>query len=269
MTGLAIFRRRIHVLLVVSVAIWYLGSTFLPLAVGSCLGTACDPRPWRVLLSLLIPLAMASIPVLIEVLVFRRTWSQALSDIGITRWHRGGFPLTLLYLLPLLIFYPVLALATGQTLALQANWAGRAGALILNNGINEEVMMRGFVFRRLRENRPFWTAAALSTVYFAAYHVPLIFTAGALVGVIGVIIAIPTGLLLACIYERGERTIWASALAHAGINAAPLLFVLAPEQQALATTLYLVTSILVATALLIGLRARSEPPPVAAPAVAT
>ena len=199
---------------------------------------------------------MASLPVPIEVLVFRRTWSQALRDIGITRWHRGGFPLALLLLLPLLAFYPVLAAATGQTLALQANWPGRAAALVLNNGINEETMMRGFVFRRLRQDRPFWNAAALSTVYFAAYHLPLILTSGALVGTIGVLIAIPTGLLLACIYERGDRTIWASALAHAGINAAPLLFILAPEYQALATSLYLGTAILVATTLLFGLKAR-------------
>jgi membrane protease YdiL (CAAX protease family) len=250
--------RRIHVLLVVAVTIWYLGSTYLPQAVGSCLEGPCSPTPLRVALSLLIPLAMACVPLLIEVLIFRRTWSQALRDIGITRWHRGGFPLALLYLLPLLAFYPFLAAATGQTLALQAGWPGRAAALVLNNGINEETMMRGFVFRRLRQDRPFWNAAALSTVYFAAYHVPLILTAGALVGMIGVLIAIPTGLLLACIYERGDRTIWASALAHAGTNAAPMLFILAPEQQGLATSLYLGTSILVSTALLSGLKAREQ-----------
>ena len=64
-------------------------------------------------------------------------------------------------------------------------------------------MMRGFVFRHLREGRPFWHAAALSTVYFAAYHIVLIFTAGPLIGIIAVIIAIPAGLLTAYIYERG------------------------------------------------------------------
>ena len=43
---------RIHVLLVAAVAIWYLGSTYLPRAVGSCLNGPCNPTPVRVALSL-------------------------------------------------------------------------------------------------------------------------------------------------------------------------------------------------------------------------
>jgi membrane protease YdiL (CAAX protease family) len=38
-----------------------------------------------------------------------------------------------------------------------------------------------------------------------------------------VLIAIPTGLLTAYAYERGEQTLWANALVHAGTNAPVML----------------------------------------------
>jgi membrane protease YdiL (CAAX protease family) len=243
--------RRLHVLLTVSVAVWYLASTYLPQAAGSCLGTTCEPTPVRLVVSVLIPLAMAAVPVALERFVFGHTWSGALDALGVTRWHRGGFPAALLYLIPLFAFFPVYAAVTGQTLALQANWLGLVAGTILNNGINEETMMRGFVFRRLREGRTFWRAAALSTGYFAAYHVPLIISAGALIGTIGVIIAIPTGLLTAYVYERGNRTVWASALVHAGTNAPVFLFTVGTAPQPLASSLYMCTSIAVATAIVV------------------
>ena len=243
--------RSLHALLTVSVAIWYLGSTYLPQAVDSCLGTTCEPTPARLVLSVVIPLAMAMVPVALERFVFGHTWSGALDALGVTRWHRGGFPAALLYLVPLIAFFPVFAAVTGQTLGIQANSLGLIAGTILNNGINEETMMRGFVYRRLRDGRTFWRAAALSTVYFAAYHVPLIFSSGALIGTIGVMIAIPIGLLTAYVYERGDRTVWASALVHAGTNAPVFLFTVGTSPQPIASSLYMCTSIVIATAIVV------------------
>lgn len=238
-------------MLTASVAIWYLASTYLPQAAGSCLGATCDATLGRLAISVAIPLAMAAVPVSIEHFVYGHSWSGALNAIGVTRWHPGGLPAALLYLLPLFAFFPVFAAATGESLSLQANWLGLTAGAILNNGINEEIMMRGFVFRRLREQRTFWRAAALSTVYFAAYHVPMIVTAGPLVGTIGVIIAIPTGLLTAYVYERGDRTVWASALVHAGTNAPVFVFAIGSGVQPLASSLYMCTAIVVASAIVI------------------
>jgi ABC-type Mn2+/Zn2+ transport system permease subunit len=112
-------------------------------------------------------------------------------------------------------------------------------------------MMRGFVFRHLREGRSFWRAAALSTVYFAAYHVVLIFTAGPLIGIIAVIIAIPAGFLQAFIYERGNNTIWGAALGHAVYNGLAFSFVFSADIQPMASSLYLVVGILVSTIMLV------------------
>jgi membrane protease YdiL (CAAX protease family) len=150
--------------------------------------------------------------------------------------------------LPLFAFFPVLAAATGRPLSIQENWLGLTAGAILNNGLNEEIMMRGFVFRRLRIERSFWRAAALSTAYFAAYHLPMLATAGLMIGTIGVIIAIPTGLLTAYVYERGEQASWASALVHAGTNAPAFLFTVG-DLQPVATPVYLVTSVVLASAI--------------------
>src|SRR5262245_25413875 len=103
--------------------------------------------------------------------------------------------------MPLFAFFPVFAAVTRQTLAIQPNWFGLTARAVLNNDINEEIMMRGFVFRHLREDHTLWRAAALSTVYFAAYHIPLIAISGPLIGAIAVVIAVPTGLLTAYVYE--------------------------------------------------------------------
>jgi membrane protease YdiL (CAAX protease family) len=222
----------------------------------------------------LIPLALDSIPIWLEVLVFRQRPSAAMRAIGIVpraappraappraappraappraapRWRCGGFPVALIYVVPLFAFFPVLAAATGRPLSIQDNWLGLTAGAILNNGLNEETMMRGFVFRRLRIERSFWRAAALSTAYFAAYHLPLIATAGLMIGAIRVMIAIPIGLLTAYVYERGEHTIWASALVHAGTNAPAFLFTVA-DLQPVATPVYLLTSVALASAIM-------------------
>jgi membrane protease YdiL (CAAX protease family) len=105
-------------------------------------------------------------------------------------------------------------------------------------------MMRGYVFQHLRQGRGFWRAATLSTVYFAGYHLPLILTAGPMIGIVGVVFAVPMGFLTAYIYERGENTIWGPALLHAVTNGLAYIFVYTPETQAIASSLYLGVGIL-------------------------
>ena len=243
--------RRLYIVLAVIVAVWYLASTFLPQVSGSCLSGTCNSTAGIVAISLLIPVAMAAIPVVLEVVLYKKGLAQALSDIGITRFSTRALKVVLVYLLPLFAFFPLLALIASRPLALQPRAAWLVTAALLNNGLNEEIMMRGFVFRHLREGRTFWRAAALSTVYFAAYHVPLIVFAGPIVGVIGILIAIPTGLLTAYVYERGENTIWGDALVHAGTNAPAFIFTFAEDFQPIATILFLLVGIVMSIAILI------------------
>jgi membrane protease YdiL (CAAX protease family) len=243
--------RQFFINLAVIVIVWYVALAFLPQVFGTCLDGACGFSLGEIIVSLAIPIAVITLPVLLEMRLYGKNLSQALSDIGLTRFSWTGIRSAAIYLLPLLFFFPLFSLLTNTPLAIQPNWQWLILNVVLVNGLAEEIMMRGFVFRHLREGRPFWRAAALSTVYFAAYHLVLILIAGPLIGIIAVLVAIPAGLLTAYVYERGNNTIWGSALFHAVYNAPAFVFVFPPEVQPIASSLYLVVGILVSTLVLV------------------
>jgi membrane protease YdiL (CAAX protease family) len=235
--------RKLFIRLAIIVIVWYVGLSYLPQIAGTCLDGECGFSIGEVLISVAIPLLFIAMPVLLEMVLYRKQLSKALSDIGITRFNWVGVRISVIFLLPLLIFFPLYSLLATTPLLIRPHWQWFILSALLINGLAEETMMRGFVFRHLREERSFWRAAALSTAYFAGYHLVLIFTAGVLFGVIGVLIAIPTGFLTAYLYERGNNTIWASALLHAVNNALVYIFVFPTDIQSSATVFFLVVSL--------------------------
>lgn len=235
--------QKFFISLAVIVIVWYLGLSFFPQIAGTCLDGACSLSLGEIIVSIAIPLLFAALPVVLEVVLYKERLSKALSDIGLTRFNWTGIRLAAVFLLPLLIFFPLLTLLTKNPLAVQPNWHWFFLSALLINGLAEETMMRGFVFRHLRKGRTFWRSAALSTVYFAGYHLVLIFTLGFTFGLIGVIVAIPAGFLTAFIYERGSNTIWGSGLLHAVNNGLLYIFVIPNDIQPVATSLYLLISL--------------------------
>ncbi|MEZ4672550.1 MAG: CPBP family intramembrane glutamic endopeptidase [Anaerolineae bacterium] len=238
---------RPYLKLTIIVIVWYVALAFLPQLAGTCMDGECGFTTGEIIVSFTIPLTVIALPVLLEMYLYKKNISQALSDIGVSRFSWRGIRMVALCLLPLVLFFPLFALLTGTPLEPRPNWQWLIINVVLVNGLAEELMMRGFVFRHLREGRSFWRAAALSTAYFAAYHIVLIFTAGPLIGIIAVIIAVPAGLLTAYIYEQGNNTIWGSAVFHTVYNAPALLLVLPLEIQPIANSLYLVIGIAVST----------------------
>jgi membrane protease YdiL (CAAX protease family) len=233
------------------VIVWYLGLSYLPQIVGTCFDGACGFGAGEILLSFAVPLAFIVTPLVLEMVLYRKAPAQALSDIGLTRISSTGIRLTALFLLPLVVFYPLYSLLTRTPLVLQPGWLWLMLGILLNNGLAEETMMRGFVFRHLREGRTFWRAAALSTLFFAGYHLPLLLTAGVTIGVFAVVLAIPTGFVTAYIYERGRNTVWSTALLHVVYNGLAVAFVFPPDVQPMATSLYLLVGIAMSIILLV------------------
>lgn len=242
--------RQLLLFLLVLVIGWYLVTSFLPQWLGSCLDGECAFTPAEAIVSVLIPIALVAIPVVAEMLLYKKSIGQSLSDIGLTRFDAGAFPMALLYLLPLVLFYPLYSILTQNPLALKPHWEWLLLGAVLNNGLNEETMMRGFVFRHLREGRTFWRAAAFSTVYFAGYHLVLILTLGPLIGIISTISAIPLGLFTAYLYERGSNTLWVPFLMHSANNAFAFIFAFAPDVQPIASSLYLTVTLVTSIVLL-------------------
>lgn len=243
--------RKFLIRLAIIVVVWYVGLSYLPQIVGTCLDGECGYSPGEIIISVAIPLVFVAMPVGLDMALYKKGLSQALSDIGITRFNWAGIRITAIFLLPLVIFFPLFSQLASTPLATRPNWQWLVLSALLTNGLAEETMMRGFVFRHLRDQRSFWRAATLSTVYFAAYHLVLIFTAGVLFGVIGVMIAIPTGLLTAYLYERGNNTIWASALLHSVNNMLVCIFVLPTNIQPVATALYLVIGLVLSIVIVV------------------
>lgn len=235
------------------VIVWYLGLTYLPQIAGTCLDGDCLFTSGEIVISVAIPLAFFIVPIALEILLYHKSAKSALSDIGLTRFRWAGIRLAAIYLLPLLVFFPLLSAVTGAPLALRANWTWFVLSALLNNGLVEETMMRGYVFRHLRKGRTFWRGAALSTAYFAGYHLPLILTAGPLVGTISVIVSIPMGFLTAYVYERGGNTVWGPILLHVVYNALAFIVVFPDDIQPIASSLYLMLGIAVSTLMLVGI----------------
>jgi len=243
--------RQLFIRLAIIVIVWYLGLSYLPQIIGTCFDGECGFTSGEIVVSFAIPLAFLALPVVLEVLLYKKNVSQALSDIGLTRFSWTGIRIAVTFLIPLLAFFPLFSLLTNTPLTAQPNWQWLILNALLVNGLAEETMMRGFVFRHLREGRSFWRAATLSTAYFAAYHLVLIFTAGPLLGIIGVVIAIPAGFLTAYIYVRGEYTILGPGLGHAVYNGLAFAFAFPADMQPVASSLYLVVGIAVSTLMLV------------------
>jgi membrane protease YdiL (CAAX protease family) len=228
-----------------------LGLSYLPQIVGTCFDGECGFSIGEIIVSVVIPLTFFAMPLALEMFLYKKRLSNALRDFGLTRFNWKGIRLTLIFLLPLIALYPLFALLTNTPLLLRPAWQWFILGVVLNNGLAEETMMRGFVFRHLREGRTFWRAAAWSTVFFAGYHLPLLLTAGVMIGIFAVVLAIPTGFVTAYIYERGNNTIWSTALLHAMYNGLAIVFVFPADVQPIVTSLYLVVAILMSIILLI------------------
>lgn len=93
---------------------------------------------------------------------------------------------------------------------------------ILAQGIAEEVVFRGFVFRHLRTGRSFLRAAALSAILFSVFHLANFMHGVSWEMLIGVGISMAFSFFVAfpaaCLFERGGNVIWGFGLLHVGID---------------------------------------------------
>jgi membrane protease YdiL (CAAX protease family) len=114
--------------------------------------------------------------------------------------------------------HPLMASLTGGTVALRPGWPWLLLGAFALHGLAEELVWRGFLFRRLREAHRFWPAVWRSMPFIAAAHVPIVLTSGPVVGLGAVLLAAVTSVPLSYLYEWGRRTLWAPALVHTAID---------------------------------------------------
>ena len=116
----------------------------------------------------------------------------------------------------------IYVLANGRSLALRDGWVWLAIGLVAQYGIAEETIFRGYLFGHLRASRSFRRALLISTLAFAAAHLPLLATNGLPMAVGAISLSVISSLPFVWLYERGG-TIWAPVIVHAAAHAPKLL----------------------------------------------
>jgi membrane protease YdiL (CAAX protease family) len=125
----------------------------------------------------------------------------------------------------MLAYYPIAAAASGVALSLRDEWWIFVPGLFAQAGIAEELLFRGYLFGQFRQKRTFWRAALVAMPPFAIAHLVLFATMEPIVAGMALLLSIVIAIPLARLYDLGRSTIWAAAVLHCVVQAAPKLFV--------------------------------------------
>jgi membrane protease YdiL (CAAX protease family) len=117
-----------------------------------------------------------------------------------------------------LAIYPITTARAGAPLTVVPDWPWVLIGLFAFHGLAEELVWRGYAFRRLRAGRSFARAVFWTMPLVATTHIPIIVNAGPTVGIGAMLVAAVTSAPFAYLYETGRNTIWAPALIHTAID---------------------------------------------------
>jgi membrane protease YdiL (CAAX protease family) len=155
---------------------------------------------------------------LVERLLFGTMTRHALAALGFGRPSQRGLLAALLASLLLLAYLPIFILVTGQPLTLRDGWPWIALGVLLQGGIAEELLWRGYLFRRLRATRSFWRAATIGMLFMVAQHTLLLWSLPLPIALAALGVALGTSFPLAHLFEVGGNTVWGAALLHCVIQ---------------------------------------------------
>ena len=185
--------------------------------------------------------------IIVELVFFKSKISDLVKKLGLGKPGSTAIIASLVITLLLFLCYPLITLITGYNFIIPENWIWLAIGVFVLHGIAEEVLYRGFLFRRLREGRSFWSAAWLAVIFFTIAHIPIIINQGLLVGGMAVLLAVVSSFPFSYLYEKGNNTIWAPAIVHAAIDTIiPILAAGQMDERAtMAVSLWMAASMII------------------------
>jgi membrane protease YdiL (CAAX protease family) len=185
--------------------------------------------------------------VIVELVFFKSKISDLVKILGLGKPGSKAIIASIVITLLLFLCYPLITLITGFNFIIPANWIWLAIGVFVLHGIAEEVLYRGFLFRRLREGRSFWKAALLAVIFFTVAHLPIIINQGLIVGGMAVLLAVVSSFPFSYLYEKGNNTIWAPAIVHAAIDTIIPILAAGPmdERATMAVTLWMAASMVI------------------------
>ena len=107
--------------------------------------------------------------------------------------------------------------------AFRPGWPWLIVGIFAFHGLAEELVWRGYAYRRLREGRTFGRAVVANMPLVVAAHVPIVVGSGLAVGLSAMVVAAATTVPCAHLWEMGRATIWAPALLHTAIDSFKLV----------------------------------------------
>lgn len=154
-----------------------------------------------------------------ESVLSRRGVGEAFSALGL-RWPaRNAWIGTAAMSAVLLMYFPTFAAVTGAELEVLPGAAVLVFGMFLQGGVAEEVVFRGFVFRRLRISRLFWRAALLSAAPFVGVHALMLLHMDLSIALTSLLLAVSISFPLAWLFEHGGRSVFAPAILHGVVQA--------------------------------------------------
>ena len=195
----------------------------------------------------------------VETVARRSPLVVALRRVGLGR--PGGRALAVAAVVSglVLLAFPLTAVVTGAAPALRPDWPWLLVGILAFHGIAEELVWRGYVFRRLREGRTFRAATWWTMPLIAATHTPIVVTQGPAIGLGAMLVAAVTAFPLGYLYETGGNTVWAPALVHTAIDAFKLVVIPAGAITTFSSLLIVVSLTVPLLALAIPRDRRSRP----------
>jgi len=185
--------------------------------------------------------------VVVEIVLYGTPLAGILRRLGLGRPGGRALAVAAAVSSAVLLVYPLSAAVSGTSMPLRPDWLWLLIGIFAFHGLAEELVWRGFAFRRLREGRSFWAAMWWTMPLIAATHLPIVFSLGPTIGIGAMVVAAVTSIPFGYLYETGRDTVWAPALLHTAIDSFKLVVIPA---AALATFPLLLTAVSILVPLL-------------------
>ena len=177
---------------------------------------------------LLVGALVVAATLVVERFLFGERLAEASRNVGLGRPRARGLIAAGSVCALLMLVFPAMAAIEDARLVVDPRWSVLLPGLFAQAGVAEEVLFRGYLFRRIRAGLTFWHAVALAAVPFAAVHLILFATMPWPIALAAVLLSVIVGAPLARLFELGGDTIWAPALVHFTIQGAIKLVSLEP-----------------------------------------
>ena len=201
------------------------------------------------------------VALVVERVLFRCPPAVAFRALGFGRPTVRSLVAATAVCVPVLVLPWLLA---GVAPVMRPGWPWLLLGIFAFHGLAEELVWRGYAYRRLREGRSFGRAVVLTMPLVAVAHVPVIIGSGLAVGGAALIVAAVTSVPFAHLWEMGRGTIWAPALLHTAIDAFKLVAIPAGATLTVSIALAAVSVVVPLLVLVVDRRVRPQPRPAAA-----